>query len=308
MWFKNLLLYRFTKPFTHNPEQLSEKLAEKAFKPCGSQDLSSYGWVPPLGQHGTEFVHAANGYIMLCAKRQEKVLPAAVINEALAEKVQEIKAQDSRAVGRKERIELKEEITFNLMPRAFARSSTVFAYIAPEQGLLVVNASSAKRAEELMSYLRETIGSLPVIPVTANNLPQHAMTHWLKEGETPENFEIGTECELRNPTDEGSVIRCKNQDLGSDEINAHLQTGMYVSKLALEWQGGISCIVDDQLSVKRLNFGDLIQEKVDREDAEDAAQQFDVDFTIMTAEFDGFIKNLMQIFGGEDLTDCEAAA
>ena len=305
MWFKNILLYRFTKPFTQDPEQLSQALSEKAFKPCGSQDLSSFGWVPPLGRHGTEFVHAANGCIMVCAKRQDKVLPAAVVNEALAEKVEEIKVQDSRAVGGKERIELKEEITFNLLPRAFARSSTVFAYIAPKQGLLVVNTASAKRAEELMSYLRETIGSLPVIPVTANNLPQHVMTHWLKEKTAPDNFEIGTECELRSPTDEGSVIRCKNQDLGSDEINAHLQADMHVSKLALEWQGGISCIVDDQLTVKRLSFGDLIQDKLDREDAEDAAQQFDVDFTLMTAEFEGFIQQLLQAFGGEDMSDCQ---
>ena len=304
MWFKNLLLYRFTKPFSQGPEQLSEALSEKAFKPCGSQDVSSFGWVPPLGQHGTEFVHAANGCIMVCAKRQEKVLPAAVVNEALVEKIAEIKAHDSRAVGSKERVELKEDIIFNLLPRAFARSSMVFAYIAPKQGLLVVNAASAKRAEELMSYLRETIGSLPVIPIKANNLPQRAMTHWLKDNVAPDHFDIGSECELRSPDDEGSVIRCKNQDLSSDEINAHLQAGMYVSKLELQWQGGIHCIIDDQLAVKRLSFGELIQDKLDREDAEDAAQQFDVDFTLMTAEFEGFIKQLLQAFGGEDLSDC----
>jgi recombination associated protein RdgC len=261
--------------------------------------------VPPLGQHGSEFVHAANGFIMLCAKRQEKVLPAAVVNEMLADKVAEIKARDGRPVGRKERVDLKDEITFELMPRAFARSSTIYAYIDTREGLLLVNSSSAKRAEELMSYLRETLGSLPVIPVTAKNIPLQVMTHWLKEGEHPEGFAIGAECELRDPSDESSVIRCKNQDLASEEINAHLQAGMLVSKLALEWQGGINCLVDTELAVKRIGFGDLMQEKIDREDAEDAAQQFDADFTLMTAEFADFIKSLMQIFGGEDLSDCE---
>ena len=182
MWFKNCLVYRFTKPFQETAESLEEQLAEKAFKSCGSQELSSFGWASPLGQHSDMFTHAANGFIMLCAQRQDRVLPAAVINEALAEKVEKIKANDGRSVGRKERTDLKDEVVFELLPRAFVKSSRLYAYIDPREGLLVINAGAAKRAEELMNYLRETIGTLPVIPATAKNIPQHAMTQWLQEG------------------------------------------------------------------------------------------------------------------------------
>ena len=306
MWFKNILVYRFTKPFSETVESLEAALAEKAFTPCGSQELSSYGWAAPLGQHGDMFTHVANGYIMLCAKKQEKVLPAAVVNETLADKVAMIQAEEGRGVGRKERVDLKDEILFELMPKAFTRSTKLYGYIDPNEGLLVINAGSAKKAEEFMSYLRETIGSLPVIPAIAKNLPQHSMTDWVTNNQPPATFELGGECELRDKADETSVIRCKNQDLGSKEINNHLAAGMFVNKLAMSWDGGIDFIVDDQLAIKRISFGDLIQEQADKQDADDAAAQFDVDFSIMTAEFSRFIKDLFNAFGGEDTSDVES--
>lgn len=303
MWFKNLLIYRFTKPFTQTPEELDQILTEKAFKPCGSQDMSSRGWASPIGTDGSQLVHAANGYIMVCLQRQDKVLPAAVVNEAMEEKIAEIKAREDRKPGKKERTDLKEEIIFQLLPRAFTRTGRLYAYIDPKAGLLVVNSSSHNRAEELLNTLRDTLGTLPVIPLKAKNVAQHTMTHWLKEGEAPANFEIGGECELRDGADETAVIRCKNQDLGSDDIRNHLQAGMFVNKLALSWAGGIDFMVDPELTVKRLTFGDLINDKLGEVNAESAAEQFDVDFTIMTGEFANFIPALVEAFGGEDRED-----
>lgn len=307
MWFKNLQIYRFTKPFAIETEVLSEKLTEAAFKPCGSQDISRYGWVPPLGRYGTDYIHAANGYIMLCAKRQEKILPAGVINEKLDEKIQLIEEKEQHKVTRKEKQTLKEEITFELLPKAFARSSLLFAYIAPADGLLIVNSSSAKRAEELISALRETLGSVPVIPITAKNIPTQNMTHWLLNAEAPKQFALGYECELKDLQDEGGVIGCRQQDLTSPEINALLKSGMCVTKLGLSWKERIECVVDDKLGIKKLKFCDLIQEQASNENAEDAAAQFDVDFSIMTLELAKFIKALISAFGGEDQASYDQA-
>lgn len=307
MWFKNLQVYRFTKPFELAPEALSEALQTKEFQPCGSQDVSRYGWVPPLGHHGTDFVHAANGFVMVCAKKQDKLLPAAVINEMVAEKIVDIQASEGRAVGRKERQNLKDDVILELLPRALVKSSLQFAFIAQQQGLLIVDAASSKRAEELISFLRETIGSVPVIPVVANNIPQQIMTQWLLSGEPPHSFEFGHECELRDPSDEGGVIRCKHQELTSSEIGSHIKAGMYVSKLGLCWNDSIDFMVDDQLAIKRLGFGEIIQEKANQLDAVDAAAQFDQDFAVMTLELVALINALIAVFGGENRDQIDAA-
>ncbi|WP_444897976.1 recombination-associated protein RdgC [Microbulbifer sp. SSSA005] len=298
MWFKNLRIYRLTKEFSLDAEKLNELLEPHAFVPCGSQDSTRYGWVPPLGRHGSQLVHATNGYLMACAKKQEKVIPAAVVNEKVEELAQAISEKEARQVGRKERQNLKDEILLEMRPKAFARSRLQYAYIAPQDGWVVVDASSASAAEELLENLREAISSLAVVPLSAKNLPQQTMTHWLSAPEAPLQFDFGHECELRDPKDSGSVIRCKNQDLCAEEIHNHLVAGLQVHKLGLTWRGGVEFLVDDQLSLKRIKFSDELLEKADSADAESAAQRFDADFAVMTLEISALTKDLLSAFGG----------
>lgn len=305
MWFKNLRVYRLNQSFDLSPEELNEKLIPNEFQPCGKLDPQRAGWVPPLGRHGSEFVHAASGYIVVAFKQEEKILPGAVVNEHLEEKVAEISAEESRNVSRKERDSLKDEIIFSLLPQAFSKSNVCFAYISTKEKLIVVNASSAKRAEDLISALRESMGSLSCVPLAPKDTPSQVMTNWVRERTVGANFEIGEECELAAPKDE-RVIRCKNQDLGADEVINHIHTGMIVNKLALIWKEGVQFILDDQFAVKRLKFEDVILDKADASSAETAAQEFDQEFAVMTVELAGLIRDLTAVFGGVDqLMDSE---
>lgn len=298
MWFKNLRLYRLTEEWTLSPEALNDKLAEFCFNPCGNLDPLRYGFEPPLGRDSDQFVHAANGYIMICAKKQEKILPSGVIKEQLEEKVNAIREAESRAVSRKERDSMKDEIIFSLLPRAFTKSSLDYAYIAVQEKLIVVNASSAKRAEDLLSKLREALGTLRCLPIAPKHLPTQVMTQWLRDSQAPHQFELGEEVELQASKD-GRVVRCKKQDLTASEIRNHLDSGMHVSKIALCWKESIHCIVDDQLGIKRLKFEDVISEKANDRNPETKAEQFDADFAIMTGELKNFIAALLAAYGGE---------
>jgi recombination associated protein RdgC len=300
MWFKNLRVYRLTKPFSLSADELDEALAQKVFQPCGKQDLQSYGWVPPLGRHGKSLVHATNGYLMVCAKRQEKILPGGVVREQLEEKVAEISQAEGRNVGRAEKQNLKEEIIFSLLPRALTRSQLQYAYIAPQENWVVVNASSAKRAEELLGALREVVGSLPVIPFATKQIPSQTMTSWLAKSEPPTGFTLGDECELEAPRDDGRVIRCKKQDLTAEEMLNHLKTDMVVRKLAVSWQDAVECVLDHELAIRRLKFSERILDQAGDRQPETAAEEFDVDFAIMAMELRGFLEALQHAFGGLD--------
>jgi recombination associated protein RdgC len=301
MWFKNLQLYRFTKPFELTPETLGQQLEEHSFVPCGSQDTTRSGWVPPLGRHGSEFVHAASGHLMICCKRQDKLLPATVVNEVLEEKALEFEEREARKLPAKQRRSLKDEVVFSLLPKAFVRSSLQYAYISPQDNLLVINATSTKRAEEMLDNLRAALGPLSVIPLASNSQPMDVMTQWVNSAQPAAGFELGEECELRDNADISSVIRCKNQNLAAAEIVNHLKTGMHVSKLTLKWQDRIEFLLDDKLTIKRLRFSELVQDKADEIEADDVATQFDVDFSIMALELSGFIKALMNALGGENI-------
>ncbi len=300
MWFKNIQVYRFTKPFESSAEEIAELLQQQEFTPCDSQQPNSRGWTPPLGRQGSDFVHAANGYIMVCNKMQEKLLPAAVINEELEEKVQQLEESQSRKVSRKERASLKEEIIFSLLPRAFVRSRLEFAYISLEDGLLVLNASSEKKADEFVASLRTALGSLPVVPLECVRDPVDVMTEWVKDGKPSNGFDLGEECELRSENDVSRVIKCKNQDLQAAEILGHLKIGMEVTKLVVSWRERLEFVLDEKLVIKRIRFTDVFQDEIrENEDkADDQATQFDVDFSIMTLQYKELFDSLISAMGG----------
>ncbi|MFW5442857.1 MAG: recombination-associated protein RdgC [Methylococcaceae bacterium] len=300
MWFKNLALYRFTEPFTLTADKLEEKLNDKRFRPCSNHDEFSLGWTSPVGNATEQLVHASNGFIMLCLKKEEKIIPAGVINEMLQEKTTEKEEQEARKLSKKERSSLKDELIFELLPRAFSSSKKTFAYIDPKGGWIIVDAASAKKAEDLLSLLRKSIGSLPVAPVNTLDKPVTIMTQWLLDkNSVPKDLVIEDECELRSTEDEGSIIRCKRHNLGLPEITNHLDNGKQVIKLAINWTDRLSFIIDENFTIKRLKFLDLIQDQVADTEADDEIAQFDVDFSIMSLELANFLPRLLEIFGGE---------
>lgn len=292
MWFKNLRIYNIE--FSPDAEALAAALDAHKFSPCWNLDVSRYGFVPPLGDYGTSLVHVTNGCIMICAKHQEKILPGAVVKSALEEKIKE----QGRVAGRKERQDLKDEIIFSLLPRAFVRDRLDFAYIDTKEQRLIVNAASAKRAESLIHALRLAIGSLKCTPFECDRSAESLLTEWVRQGYADAPFVLGEECELKAPKD-GRTIRAKKEDLSSDEIRAHLAAGLNVQKSALLWGEDLTFVLDAGLSLKRLKFSDVVLQRSDDILSESMADQFDVDFYIMTETLRKFIFNLSAALGGE---------
>jgi recombination associated protein RdgC len=295
--FKNVRLFKLDDPSSIVPETLEAKLAERRFRPCGPLESATMGWSPPLGESTTALVHAADDCLLVCARRQERLLPSSVIAETVDERAVEIEEREARSVGRKERRELREQVLVELLPRAFTRSRRVNAYVDLKAEWILVDAASNKAAEELVELLRETLGSLPVHPPRPPSSPELLMTRWVTDGEVPPGIELGDECELRDAKDERSVVRCRGQDLGGEEISTHLRAGKQVVKLAMEWQERLSLVLQDDLSLKRLRFADeLIDEAVD-DGLDDEAARFDAEFVMMTGELRGLLQQVEELFG-----------
>ncbi|MFL1465174.1 recombination-associated protein RdgC [Marinobacter sp. DUT-3] len=301
MWFRNARVFRFTKPFDISAEALEEKLQNDGFKPCGPQETTRQGWVPPLGKHSDMLVHSTNGYHLVALRKEEKILPGPVVKELVEERAEAIEAEQGRKVRRKEKDEIKEQVMLEMLPQAFSKNRRCFAYLAPKDGVLVVDAGSSKQAEDLASFLRKSLGSLPVRPPAVEQAPAFTFTGWLNESvDLPSTIELGSECELKDPSEDGGVVRCKGLDLQADEIRNHLDAGMQVTKLAVTWDDSLSFVLDEELGIRRLKFGDTLQEKLDDVDADDAAARFDAAFALMTLELARLIPGLLEALGGED--------
>jgi recombination associated protein RdgC len=301
MWFKNLQLYRLGQPFDLTPEAFEERLRADAFKGCNSMDMLTYGWAPPLGRHGQQLVHAANGYIMICARKEEKIIPAGVVKQLLDDKVATIEAAEAREVYRREKMRMKEEIIVDLLPRALTRISNLFAYIDVRNDLIIVDSASAAKAETLIGQLRNTLGRFPATPVKIKQSLSVLMTRWMNGEPLPPDFVLGGDCELKHPDPDGGVINCKHQDLEAGEVRNHIKNGKYAVKLALQWKERLSLVLHEDLSIKRLRFEDVIKDA--ENDADDPVSQFDLDYSLMVLELAEFFPQLLSALGGEDFPE-----
>lgn len=296
MWFKNLYFFAFTRPFELSEQDLEKHLNEHLFTPCGSTELSHFGWVNALGKHGQSTVHTVNGNHLLCARKEEKILPAPVIKDMLEEKVALLESEQSRSATKKEKEQFKEDIIFELLPRAFSRVTDTHGYINAEHNIIVINTSSRAKAEDFLALLRKVLGTLPVTSVSPEKAPDELMTDWVTEKSIGDNFQLGTEAEFHALGDDGAIVRVKNQELDSDEIKAHLDADKFVVKLALEWDEALSCILCDDLAIKRVKFFDVIHEQNEDIDKDDIVARLDADFALMAGEINRFIDDLLAEF------------
>ncbi len=299
MWFRNLCVYRLDAAFEWSAEALEEKLAQFAFQPVARTELSARGWVSPLGRQGKSLVHAAGGQFMICLQEESRVLPPAVIRDTLEERVAEREEQEYRPLGRREKARMKDELTLELLPRAFTKSRRVHCWIDPGNGWITVDTGNWRDAEEATELLRACLGSLPIRPLQSEVNPQTVMTGWLAPKQPPGDVELGEEAVLEDPQNEGAEVRVKRQDLQSAEMQAHIKAGKRIRRLAVTWDQRLAAVLDADLSVKRLKFQDVVQDDGHDREPDSAAERFDADFAIMSLELGRFLPRLLELFGGE---------
>ncbi|MBT4328312.1 MAG: recombination-associated protein RdgC [Gammaproteobacteria bacterium] len=294
MWFKNITLFQLTHPFRVSVESLEEKLSERSARKCGPLEMSTIGWGAPL-PNGTALTLSTEGCILIAARKTEKLLPATVVREVLDERIAEIESTEARDVRGKEKQRLRDEVTVELLPRAFTRSRTTYALIDPENGWLLIDTASRPRAEELTVLLRESLGSLEITNPEPETSPAGAMTQWLFHGTPPAGFTIDDECEIRENDEPGGTIRCKNIDITQGAVRKHLENQAQVVKLALSWNDRISFIFDQEFTLRRIKPLEVIDNLREENDDLDAEVLFVADMILFQAEVRGLIKRLLEI-------------
>lgn len=299
-FFKNAIIYRISNPMSLMAQlaTIEQQLLPFQFTPCGSNDMAKTGWVPAT-MFSQTLAHRSHTQYLLTVLRQEKILPGPVIKQEMAARVAKLESEQGRKLKKTEKDSLKDEVLHSLLPRAFTKDSRTQLWIDITSGLIVVDASSARKAEDALALLRKSLGSLPVIPLTIENPVELTMTEWVRSGNAPAGFAIGDAAELKAILADGGIAKVKKQDLVSDEIATHIEAGKVVTKLALDWQQRVTFTLTNDATLTRLKFCDELIEQNDDIDREDVLARFDADFTLMTGELQALIKQLVAGLGGE---------
>ena len=296
MLFRNLTLFRFPSSLRPTLENLDEHLPNAALKPVGPLELSSRGFVSPFGRGEEQLSHRIGDCVLLTLGGEDKLLPSAVVNEALATKLDAVREREGRNPGGRERKRLKDEVLTDLLPRAFARPMRVNGYLDLGLGWLVVDTSSKKTAEAFVTAIREALGSFPALPVNAESSPRALLTSWISGEAMPKGFELGDECELRDPVEAGAVLKCKNQELDSDEIRGHLEAGKQGFQLSLTFEERLSLVIGEDIVVRKLKFLEAATEALERDERDSLRAEIDATFALMSGELKRLLERLTDEF------------
>lgn len=292
MLFKNLTLFRFPSSLRDALEKLDERLPEHALKPLGALELSTRGFVSPFGRGEEDLMHRVGDCILLSLGGEDKLLPSSVVNEALSQKLDEMREREGRSPGGRERKRLKDEVLTDLLPRAFSRPSRLAGYLDLGLGWLVIDTSSRKSAEGFVTALREALGSFPALPVNAEASLRALLTGWIGGEPMPDGFMLGEECELRDPVDSGAVVKCKNQELDSDEIREHLKAGKQGFQLGVTFEDRLGFTLAEDLVIRKLKFLETATEDLEQDNRDSVRAEIDATFALMTGELKRLLTRL----------------
>ncbi len=295
MLFKQIQVFRFNDLSCNVLENLVQKLEQLTFKPCLPSTSFSAGWVSPIEEDDMPLALAINGNMMICLQVEEKILPAAVVQQELRDKIKEIATQEQgRKVYQKEKLSLKDEIVMTLLPNAFSKLTRIYAYIDVKNQWLVLGTINGKKTEQFRANFKKSISD----HISSFELRKISliMTDWVKHKNFPTSFSIEKACVLQDPKQQSRMIRCQQQDVFSNGIQTLIKEGCEIIQLALQWQDQLHFTFSNKFQLQSLRYGDVIVEEAKEMEPETKLQQFSADFFIMAQSLSLLLHELLNIF------------
>ena len=164
--FKNVRFYRLTGPWPESEQELTEALSTASFRPCGPLTEKTSGWEPPGADPAGLLSRRLDGADLLQLRSQSRLLPAAAINEALDERIEEFRDRMGQEPGRREKRRLKEQTRDSLLPKTLLRSERTKGFLFLSEKIFAIDASTPAKADRFLEYLRAPLGSVDTTNLT----------------------------------------------------------------------------------------------------------------------------------------------
>jgi len=302
--FKSASYFRIDPGFVLPPlESLEQALQAARFLPCGATQADASGWAPPRGKKSAVLAELVGGHLILKLCTERRALPASAVKAALEERIEKYRQETgNERVGARLKKEFKEEIVFELLPRAFTKRSNTLLWLDAANRFLVVDSGSLGGSDKVVTALVEAlskVGGPPfaVRPVRTNSSASASMSHWLSTREAPSGFTVDRDCELKTPDEQKSTVRYSRHTLEIDEVPQHIATGKVPTQLALTWNDRVSFVLSESAQLRKLKLLDVVMDGVQEGGKDDDG--FDTDAAIFTGELTGLLPDLLEALGGE---------
>ncbi|MGZ1522249.1 recombination-associated protein RdgC [Xanthomonas citri] len=294
MFFRSMVTFKFPPAFAaslaamaadEGDTGLNNVLALARIKPVGPLEMHSTGFIPPMGDTDEALLFKSEHFIWISVQNQKKIMPPSAINTVFKARLADLEEKEGHKIGGKARKRLKDDVMHEMLPRAFVTEGRTDAYLDLQRGMIVIDASSRKSAEVVVSALRGALGSFPATPVNAEVAPRGVLTGWVSGEPLPELLALADECELKDPIEGGAVARFSKQELGEEEVKKNLEAGKVATKVGLIHEDHVSFVFGEDLILRKIKLLDGAVDLLANDSPDDMRAELTARFNLMTAEF-----------------------
>lgn len=294
--FTNIMAYRVSTPgFVHHLRMRSiepvidlykiedtNAFRQRAAAPPIAGAISSLGFIPPCGEEDNFVEDIAPGVVALAVMSYERLLPGKVVRAEVEARARKIGSAEGRKVYAREKQRIKDEVITSFLPRAFI--DTRVTYILVKDDHIYIDTSSAKRSEDILCLLRETLGSLPARPVGVKETPIVNFTHWLTRRDEVDLGEFGLTGDFKasSGTDESDLLTGKGISLNDGIVSeALIEQCRRATQLGMSWESDeghqVVFTINEMLGMKGIKWdqsmADAVREDVGEDHEDERAQR-----------------------------------
>ena len=259
-----------------------DTLSSKQFKECGDYDSLKVGFTPFVED---SYLLETKGSVAFQVTSQKKTPKSSQV-KALCKEKEKVYMEENglEDLDKETKDEIKRLVVESLLPSTFPDEPvTVVMWIT--ENTLMVGTPSSKKAEELISFVRGVIGTLPVTPLAVKEDVTQKLTDMVSVGYS-ETITLGNKVELIG--EEGETITFAKCDVSMADTETHIDNGAMVSKLGMEHDGAMKFVLNTDLEISaiKVNKDILMGSK-------------DIGALIVTMdEVNLTVKGIVELFGG----------
>ncbi|MNP93488.1 DNA translocase FtsK [compost metagenome] len=278
-------------------ELMGQHLAEIPFEPVGEVFRSRAGFIanPITG----ELVTPIEGGFSFTVRLDEKILPKASVNQAVAEAVKARTEELERDLDEDETGAVAEATMTRLIANALIKTTVVSCFYSIADNFLIIPTTGKPLAQTVMALLIKATGSVKTATIHVDNIKgglTTRLTNYLNgNSEAFDGFKLGETCNLKGEGGK-SNFDMSNLDDARQGLLEGLKGDMQVELMELVHEG-VSFKLTHDFKLRSIDFhGELTEDEEDQRDNADAAYLWRIEAATQLLQLVATIKALCDLF------------
>lgn len=268
MWLRQFQVYNISFDFESD---LAPHLSEHALAPCPAHARTSFGWktVAP-----DQFSQNIQSYSFCYFGKEERILPQSVVNHTIENKARELSSARGFPLKRHEKQQLKQDIEFELLPKAFCVQKKQIILFDQIRKRMFIQSTSQQQLELIISLIHKTVPqAIEINPITPKDDFIMQWQKWLREPQSlPSFLQLADRLAFVDEDNQRKQIKCQGYNWEEDSAHTWIEQGLIPSEMSFVWREMIQFHLNPQFGFKRVQALPSLKEQIDAQAIEQQEQ------------------------------------